>query len=164
MTYGTQGGLQNQLSICLLVWLSARLPRSQIIEPKCALAAACALQATRHHFTPRPRPIDVNCYFHPFSLFLLSLSFHTCVLLTFSFLQTPRGLSVLGGSGSKEKLQAGSHAGSPDTRAGKSRQLVCVQDINNIEQHAGGNKEGRIEADSVLGNTGIESSKLFEEL
>ena len=72
-----------------------------------------------------------------------------------------RGYLVLGGSSSKEELQAGNHTGSPDTRAGKSRQLVCVQDINNVVQHAGGNKEGRVEADSVLGNTGMESSKLF---
>lgn len=75
-----------------------------------------------------------------------------------------RGYLELGGSGSKEELQAGSHTGSPDTRAGKSRQLVCVEDINNVEQHTGGNKEGRVEGDSILGNTGMESSKLFEEL
>lgn len=131
------------------------MPRSQI--------RTCPTSNKTSFHARQRRPIDSIATF-PLSPFLL-FNFSHIVLLTVSLLHTPtdrsRGYLELSGSGSKEELQAGSYTGRPDSCAGKSRQLVCVEDINNVEQHARGNKEGRVEADSVLGNAGMESSKLF---
>lgn len=150
--------------------------RGQEQLPNCLLVCGCllechevkfehALQATRRHFTPGSDDQLIQLLPSPFLPSFSFFNFSHIVLLTFSLLHTPtdrsRGYLELSGSGSKEELQAGSYTGRPDSCAGKSRQLVCVEDINNVEQHARGNKEGRVEADSVLGNAGMESSKLF---
>jgi hypothetical protein len=70
----------------------------------------------------------------------------------------------LGGSSGKEELCAGNHTGSPDAGASKCRHVVGVKNVHNVEQHSGGNEEGRIRTDSLFGNTSVKGSKLCRRI
>lgn len=76
--------------------------------------------------------------------------------------RSSRSPLVLSVGSSEEELDAGSNAGGPETSTDKGGALVGVEDVDNVEQGPSGHEQASVEGDSVLGNTGVQCSKLFE--